>query len=189
MHKLVEKAEVVRDGWNGFNVLHDTAARVAALDIGFLPSARARASSSERRCTCGLWLLQHVHRNVPCGCAARVGDRPPAAALLRRCRAEWHQHSSECEAVHCEPHPSPLPHPRPACTAAAPKLVYLLGADDFSEADVPADAFVVYQVGRAGLWRGKGRPAWGDWVAGLAVQCNSAGWVADNLCCPYLAAA
>lgn len=73
VHKLVEKAEVVRDGWNGFNVLHDTAARVAALDIGFLPSARARASST------------------------------------------------------------------------APKLVYLLGADDFSEADVPADAFVVYQ--------------------------------------------
>lgn len=40
----MEKAEVVREGWNGFNVLHDTASRVAALDVGFLPSARARAS-------------------------------------------------------------------------------------------------------------------------------------------------
>ncbi|KAL4425968.1 hypothetical protein ABPG75_009984 [Micractinium tetrahymenae] len=71
--KLVEKGEVVREGWNGFNVLHDAASRVAALDLGFLPSARARASK------------------------------------------------------------------------AAPKLVYLLGADDYSEADVPPTAFVVYQ--------------------------------------------
>ncbi|KAI3438458.1 hypothetical protein D9Q98_000887 [Chlorella vulgaris] len=73
VHKLVEKADVVREGWNGFNVMHDAAARVAALDLGFLPSPRARAAK------------------------------------------------------------------------AAPKLVYLLGADDYSEADVPADAFVVYQ--------------------------------------------
>jgi hypothetical protein len=26
------------------------------------------------------------------------------------------------------------------------KVVYLLGADDYNEADVPADAFVIYQV-------------------------------------------
>ncbi|KAL4444867.1 hypothetical protein ABPG77_003917 [Micractinium sp. CCAP 211/92] len=71
--KVVEKADVVREGWNGFNVLHDAASRVAAMDVGFLPSARARASK------------------------------------------------------------------------AAPKLVYLLGADDYSEADVPPNAFVVYQ--------------------------------------------
>lgn len=31
------KANVVRDGWNGFNVLHNAAARVGGLDIGFLP--------------------------------------------------------------------------------------------------------------------------------------------------------
>lgn len=74
VHTLVEKAEVVRPDWNGYNVLHDTASRVAALDIGFLPSAAARAA-------------------------------PPA------------------------------------------KLVYLLGSDDFTDADVPADAFVIYQVG------------------------------------------
>lgn len=27
------------------------------------------------------------------------------------------------------------------------KVVYLLGADDYSDADIPADAFVIYQVG------------------------------------------
>jgi NADH dehydrogenase/NADH:ubiquinone oxidoreductase subunit G len=47
VHKLVEKADVVREGWNGFNVMHDAAARVAALDLGFLPSPRARAAKGE----------------------------------------------------------------------------------------------------------------------------------------------
>ena len=74
VHALVEAARVVRDGWNGYNLIHDSASRVAALDIGFLPSARTAASSPK------------------------------------------------------------------------PKFVYLLGADDFLEEDVPADAFVVYQV-------------------------------------------
>jgi NADH dehydrogenase/NADH:ubiquinone oxidoreductase subunit G len=73
VHELVEKAQVVREGWNGYNVLHDSAARVAALDLGFLPSARSASA-------------------------------PP------------------------------------------PKLVYLLGSDDFAEEDVPKDAFVIYQV-------------------------------------------
>jgi NADH-quinone oxidoreductase subunit G len=35
--KLAKDAGVVRDGWNGFNVLHSAAARVAGLDLGFLP--------------------------------------------------------------------------------------------------------------------------------------------------------
>lgn len=72
VHELVEKADVVRDDWNGYNVLHDSASRVAALDLGFLPAA----------------------------CAS---------------------------------------------SAPAPKVVYLVGSDDFSEADVPKDAFVIYQ--------------------------------------------
>lgn len=38
---MVEAGNVVREDWNGYNVLHDTASRVAALDIGFLPSASA----------------------------------------------------------------------------------------------------------------------------------------------------
>lgn len=41
VHQLVEEADVVREGWNGYNVFHDTASRVAALDVGFLPSARS----------------------------------------------------------------------------------------------------------------------------------------------------
>jgi hypothetical protein len=31
-------------------------------------------------------------------------------------------------------------------SASPPKAVYLLGADDYSEEDVPDDAFVVYQA-------------------------------------------
>ena len=69
---------MVKPDWNGYNVMHDTASRVAALDVGFLPSARA-------------------------------GDAPPA------------------------------------------KFVYLLGSDDWKEEDIPADAFVVYQVGLAAI--------------------------------------
>ena len=43
MHSLVEAGNVVKDGWNGYNVLHDAASRVAALDLGFLPSAEVRS--------------------------------------------------------------------------------------------------------------------------------------------------
>ncbi len=37
--KLALDAGAVKDGWNGFGVLHETAARVGALDIGFVPGA------------------------------------------------------------------------------------------------------------------------------------------------------
>jgi NADH-quinone oxidoreductase subunit G len=36
--ELAAKLKVVREDWNGFNVLHTAAARVGALDIGFIPS-------------------------------------------------------------------------------------------------------------------------------------------------------
>ena len=42
VHALVEAGNVVKKGWNGYNVLHDAASRVAALDLGFLPSAEVR---------------------------------------------------------------------------------------------------------------------------------------------------
>ena len=42
IHQLVEAGDVVKPDWNGYNVLHDAASRVAALDIGFLPSASAQ---------------------------------------------------------------------------------------------------------------------------------------------------
>src|SRR5262249_29595378 len=39
--KLAVDFGAVRDDWNGFAVLHDTASRVGALDIGFAPSANS----------------------------------------------------------------------------------------------------------------------------------------------------
>jgi NADH-quinone oxidoreductase subunit G len=39
---LAQAAGVVKDGWNGFNILHAAAARVAALDLNFLPRAGGR---------------------------------------------------------------------------------------------------------------------------------------------------
>ena len=35
---LAKKVGVVKDGWNGFNVLHTAAGRVAGLDMGFVPT-------------------------------------------------------------------------------------------------------------------------------------------------------
>ncbi|MFN3354229.1 MAG: molybdopterin-dependent oxidoreductase, partial [Brevundimonas sp.] len=35
--RLAAKLGVVKDGWNGFNVLHTAASRVAGLDMGFVP--------------------------------------------------------------------------------------------------------------------------------------------------------
>ena len=40
--KLAESAGMVREGWNGFNVLHLAAARVGGLDLGFVPQAGGR---------------------------------------------------------------------------------------------------------------------------------------------------
>jgi len=37
--KLASKIGVVRDGWNGFNVLHSAASRVGGLDMGFVPAS------------------------------------------------------------------------------------------------------------------------------------------------------
>ncbi len=41
-HRLSETVELVRKGWNGFNVLHTAAARVGGLEIGFVPGAGGR---------------------------------------------------------------------------------------------------------------------------------------------------
>jgi NADH-quinone oxidoreductase subunit G len=40
--RLAETCGLVKEGWNGFNVLHTAAARVGALELGFLPSAGGR---------------------------------------------------------------------------------------------------------------------------------------------------
>jgi len=39
---LAEKNGVIKDGWNGFNVLHHAAGRVGALDLGFVPAKGGR---------------------------------------------------------------------------------------------------------------------------------------------------
>jgi NADH-quinone oxidoreductase subunit G len=40
--KLAESFNLVREDWNGFNMLHTAAARVGGLDIGFVPGAGGR---------------------------------------------------------------------------------------------------------------------------------------------------
>jgi len=39
---LADSLDVVKDGWNGFNLLHTAAARVGGLDIGFVPGSGGR---------------------------------------------------------------------------------------------------------------------------------------------------
>lgn len=36
--QIAENTNTIKDGWNGFNILHHAAARVGALDIGFAPN-------------------------------------------------------------------------------------------------------------------------------------------------------
>ncbi|OYW54783.1 MAG: NADH-quinone oxidoreductase subunit G [Hyphomicrobium sp. 32-62-53] len=38
--KAAQALGVMKDGWNGFNILHTAAARVAGLDLGFVPGAK-----------------------------------------------------------------------------------------------------------------------------------------------------
>ena len=42
VRKLAETCNVIRDNWNGFNVLHTAGARVGGLDIGFVPGEGGR---------------------------------------------------------------------------------------------------------------------------------------------------
>ena len=44
--KMAEACSLIKDGWNGFNVLHHAAARVGALDIGFAPKDSGRNMAS-----------------------------------------------------------------------------------------------------------------------------------------------
>jgi len=41
-YQLAEKYRLVREGWNGFNLLHTAAARVGALELGLVPAAGGR---------------------------------------------------------------------------------------------------------------------------------------------------
>ena len=42
--RIAEKFDMIADDWNGFNVLHRAASRVAGLDMGFLPGEGGRAT-------------------------------------------------------------------------------------------------------------------------------------------------
>lgn len=46
LRKLADNCNLVRDGWNGFNVLHTAAARVGGLDIGFVPGDGGRDTNA-----------------------------------------------------------------------------------------------------------------------------------------------
>ena len=50
--KLAEAAGLVKEGWNGFNVLHTAAARVGGLELGFVPGPGGRDTARHpgRRC-------------------------------------------------------------------------------------------------------------------------------------------
>lgn len=41
-HTLAENYNIVKEGWNGFNVLHKAASRVAGLDLGLVPAENGR---------------------------------------------------------------------------------------------------------------------------------------------------
>jgi NADH-quinone oxidoreductase subunit G len=43
--KAAVSVGVIKDGWNGFSVLHTAAARVGALDIGFVPDAGGKSAT------------------------------------------------------------------------------------------------------------------------------------------------
>ncbi len=59
---IAEKYTMVREGWNGFNILHRAASRVGGLDLGFVPGAAGRdvsgiLESAESGAVKFVWLL------------------------------------------------------------------------------------------------------------------------------------
>jgi NADH dehydrogenase/NADH:ubiquinone oxidoreductase subunit G len=94
-----ERANMVREGWNGFNVLHTAAARVGALDLGFLPGrgrpgrrGHADAGRAGRAVPAGRGRVRCARRRgrvrgVPGHARGRGGEpggRDPAGRRLHR---------------------------------------------------------------------------------------------------------
>ena len=74
---LAESAGMVRDGWNGFNVLHLAASRVGGLDLGFVPGqggATLPASSTA-------WTKRRDRRASICSAPTRSTPRSSARRL------------------------------------------------------------------------------------------------------------
>lgn len=69
INKIVAKYNIISDKWNGFNILHNAASRVGALDIGFIPEQGARNTNNILRdAEFGnislVFLLGYDHKNV-----------------------------------------------------------------------------------------------------------------------------
>lgn len=57
---LANKVGAIKEGWNGFNALHSTAARVGGLDIGFLPQSGGKNVDEMLDGQCELLYLLNV---------------------------------------------------------------------------------------------------------------------------------
>ena len=72
LHELRELGElfgVIKKDWNGFNVLHTSAGRIGALDVGFLPSKKGLSakqifSESENSNLSFIWLIGVDNKDV-----------------------------------------------------------------------------------------------------------------------------
>jgi NADH-quinone oxidoreductase subunit G len=66
--KAAQSIGVVKDGWNGFNILHTAAARVAGLDLGFVPGNGGRDLAGMLKADMGVvYLLGADEVTVPAG--------------------------------------------------------------------------------------------------------------------------
>ena len=114
---------MVRPDWNGYNIMHDSAGRVGALDLGFLPGPHAAEAPKAKL----VWLLNSDDFDA--------ADIPDDAFVIYQVRVvSMHNRAG-----------SPLPGQQ-AAEAPKPKLVWLLNSDDLDAADIPDDAFVISQV-------------------------------------------
>lgn len=65
IHKIADKAGIIKDGWTGLNILHDAASRVTALDVGFIPSPKARLEKKSPKCVYLLGSDDYLDKDVP----------------------------------------------------------------------------------------------------------------------------
>ena len=118
----MEKGEVVKEGWNGYNVLHDAASRVAALDLGFLPSAQARLQivlHSVAVTAAVVISAAHVHESAHGRCSLVVLQRKRARrrCIPLGCHAP-HQYDAAARHSHMVRRPGQRTR-RPQCTSSA----------------------------------------------------------------------
>ncbi len=69
LYSLVAQFSIVREGWHGFNILHNAASRVGALDIGFIPpqggkDTKAMLDSTQKQKLDLMFLLGYDQQDV-----------------------------------------------------------------------------------------------------------------------------